>query len=91
MDAIVVEGGLPLQGEVEISSAKNAALPILAATLLVDGEVRLEGVPALRDIRTMLRLLKELGCAVESGADGSVTIAVADSTGVAPSIVNWVT
>ena len=69
MDAIVVEGGVPLMGKVPISGAKNAALPILAATLLVDGEVRIEGVPDLRDIGTMLRLLTELGCAVERNSD----------------------
>jgi len=72
MDRIVVEGGVPLQGEVQISGAKNAALPILAATLLMDGECRLEGIPDLRDIRTMSRLLGELGCAVERDGDALV-------------------
>jgi UDP-N-acetylglucosamine 1-carboxyvinyltransferase len=80
MDAIVVEGGSFLSGEVPISGAKNAALPILAATLLVEGEVRLEGLPALRDISTLLRLLAELGSAVEHNADGSLSLAVEDAT-----------
>ena len=82
MDAIQVEGGAPLKGKVSISGAKNAALPILAAALLVEGEVRLEGVPDLRDIRTMLKLLKELGCAVERCSDGSLVLSVTDSRAV---------
>jgi len=82
MDSFMVEGGIPLRGNIEISGAKNAALPILAATLLMEGEVRLEGVPQLRDITTMLRLLEELGAAVERNADGSYTISVADTTPV---------
>jgi UDP-N-acetylglucosamine 1-carboxyvinyltransferase len=78
MDTIVIDGGVPLKGRVKVSGAKNAALPILAATLLVDGEVRLEGVPDLRDIRTMLGLLQELGSAVERHADGTLTLTVTD-------------
>jgi len=82
MDTIVIEGGVPLKGRVPVSGAKNAALPILAATLLVDGEVRLEGVPDLRDIRTMLGLLQELGSAVEKNSDGSLSITVSDQRAV---------
>jgi UDP-N-acetylglucosamine 1-carboxyvinyltransferase len=82
MDAIVIEGGHSLAGTVSISGAKNAALPILAATLLVDGEVRLEGVPDLRDVRTMLRLLETLGCGVERHADSALTIAVTNDEAV---------
>ena len=85
MECFTVEGGTSLRGEVEVSGAKNAALPILAATLLVEGEVRLEGVPDLRDIRTMLKLLRELGCACERDSDGSISIEVTDeSKRVAP-------
>jgi len=80
MDAILVDGGVPLQGTVSASGAKNAALPILAATLLVEGEVVLEDVPDLRDIRTMVELLKELGCAVERHADRSISVVVEDAT-----------
>ncbi len=61
MDKIVIEGGLPLKGEVRISGAKNAALPILAATLLAEGQHRLANVPPLADIRTCQRLLGSLG------------------------------
>jgi len=82
MDTIVIEGGVPLKGRVSVSGAKNAALPILAATLLVEGEVRLEGIPDLRDIRTMMGLLQELGSAVEKNADGTFSLAVADQSAV---------
>ncbi len=61
MDKIVIEGGIPLQGEVQISGAKNAALPILAATLLAPGQHRLSNVPPLADIRTCKKLLGSLG------------------------------
>jgi len=78
MDSIVVEGGAPLRGSFQVSGSKNAALPILAAALLVEGETRLEGVPHLRDIQTMIKLLRILGCGVERNADGSLSIAVDD-------------
>ncbi len=61
MDKIVIEGGIPLKGEVTISGAKNAALPILAATMLAPGVHRLYNVPPLADIRTAKRLLAKLG------------------------------
>ncbi|CAN5375226.1 hypothetical protein BH09MYX1_BH09MYX1_03770 [soil metagenome] len=61
MDAIRVRGGKPLRGTVKVSGAKNAALPILCATLLSDGESKLRNVPALRDIETTAALLRFLG------------------------------
>jgi len=61
MDAIRIRGGGPLQGSVRISGAKNAALPILCATLLSDGASCLRNVPALRDIDTTAALLRFLG------------------------------
>ncbi|MCX5890766.1 MAG: UDP-N-acetylglucosamine 1-carboxyvinyltransferase [Deltaproteobacteria bacterium] len=67
MDKIVIEGGLPLNGEVKISGAKNAALPILAATLLAPGVHRLANVPPLADIRTTKRLLGLMGLQFEDG------------------------
>ena len=60
MDRFVIEGGVPLVGEVRVGGAKNSALPILAATLLADGPCRIQGVPDLRDIDTMLRILRTL-------------------------------
>jgi UDP-N-acetylglucosamine 1-carboxyvinyltransferase len=61
MDAIRVRGGRPLSGTIPVGGAKNAALPILCATLLSDGESRLRNVPGLRDIRTTAQLLNVLG------------------------------
>jgi UDP-N-acetylglucosamine 1-carboxyvinyltransferase len=61
MDKIVIEGGRPLEGEVAISGAKNAALPLIAATLLAPGRHTLHNVPDLRDTRTILALLASLG------------------------------
>ena len=61
MDAIRIRGGGPLRGSVSVSGAKNAALPILCATLLSDGTSCLRNVPSLRDIRTSAALLRFLG------------------------------
>jgi UDP-N-acetylglucosamine 1-carboxyvinyltransferase len=61
MDAILIRGGGPLRGKIQVSGAKNAALPILCATLLSDGASRLRNVPALRDIETTAALLRFLG------------------------------
>ncbi|MGM0501656.1 MAG: UDP-N-acetylglucosamine 1-carboxyvinyltransferase [Bacillota bacterium] len=65
MSRFVVKGGTPLQGEVEISGAKNAVLPILAATVLGQGESVLEKVPDLRDVRVMREVLTSLGAEVK--------------------------
>jgi UDP-N-acetylglucosamine 1-carboxyvinyltransferase len=62
MDKIVIYGGFPLNGEVAIAGAKNAALPILIATLLAPGEHILTNLPALVDVSTMLSLLGRIGC-----------------------------
>jgi UDP-N-acetylglucosamine 1-carboxyvinyltransferase len=64
MDKLQIEGGVPLSGEVEISGAKNAALPILAAALLTDAPLAVTNVPHLRDVTTMLNLLARMGVAV---------------------------
>lgn len=61
MDKLVIEGGFKLEGEVSISGSKNAALPVLAATLLANDESIVENVPALDDIHTMAQLLQKLG------------------------------
>src|ERR1700734_864475 len=68
MDAIRIRAGGPLRGTVRISGAKNAALPILCATLLSDGTSRLRNVPALRDIETTAALLRFLGREVNVAA-----------------------
>ena len=64
MDKLRMVGGTPLKGEVKIAGAKNAALPILCACLLTDQPVVLRNVPDLQDVRTMLKLLQEIGVAV---------------------------
>ncbi|HEX6829088.1 MAG TPA: UDP-N-acetylglucosamine 1-carboxyvinyltransferase [Burkholderiales bacterium] len=61
MQKLVIQGGRRLAGEVRISGAKNAALPILCAALLTPGTLRLENVPHLRDVTTMLTLLGQMG------------------------------
>lgn len=70
MEKLVIEGGIPLYGDVIISGAKNAALPLMAATLLCPGQHILRNVPDLRDTRTFIRLLEELG--TESRREGDV-------------------
>jgi len=79
MQKIVVSGGTPLRGEVAISGAKNAVLPILCATLLADAPVEVLNVPHLHDVVTTIKLLGELGAGVEfdrsaSGRGGSVVV-----------------
>ncbi|MDQ1343043.1 MAG: UDP-N-acetylglucosamine 1-carboxyvinyltransferase [Pseudomonadota bacterium] len=64
MDKLQIRGGVPLDGEVRISGAKNAALPILAGALLADGPVTIGNVPHLRDVTTMIELLGRLGASV---------------------------
>ncbi len=64
MDKLRMVGGTPLKGEVVIAGAKNAALPILCACLLTDQPVVLRNVPDLQDVRTMLKLLQEIGITV---------------------------
>ena len=61
MDKLRMVGGTPLKGEVRIAGAKNAALPILCACLLTDEPVVLRNLPDLQDVRTMLKLLQEIG------------------------------
>ncbi len=78
MDKIVVEGGARLHGEIQVSGAKNAALPILAAGLLPSGASTFTNVPALNDILTMAKLLRRLGCEVDG--EDSVTIEPPAST-----------
>ncbi len=69
MQKIVVTGGVPLHGEVRISGAKNAVLPILCATLLADGPMDIGNVPYLHDVVTTIKLLRELGADVQHDID----------------------
>src|SRR5690625_3485358 len=61
MEKLIMQGGTPLEGEVRISGAKNAALPILAATLLADGPMTVRNVPHLQDVTTTMELLGRMG------------------------------
>jgi UDP-N-acetylglucosamine 1-carboxyvinyltransferase len=64
LDKLQIRGGVPLDGEVRISGAKNAALPILAGALLADGPVTIGNVPHLQDVTTMIELLGRMGASV---------------------------
>src|SRR5438132_14237205 len=69
MDAIEIEGGVPLKGEVEVSGSKNATLPQIAAALLAPGRSVFRDVPALADIRTMGRLLSHIGAKISRDSE----------------------
>ena len=64
MDSFLIKGPTKLNGEIDISGSKNAALPIMTACLAKPGVYRLRNVPNLRDTRTMIRLLKIIGSKV---------------------------
>lgn len=76
MDKFRIQGGVPLQGEVAISGAKNSALPALAACLLTGEPVKLQRIPPVRDIGTMQQLLRHTGAEVQV-SDGTVTVRAA--------------
>jgi len=78
MDQLVIEGRHPLKGTIKISGAKNAALPILAATLLTGGTFRLKNIPKLLDITTFIELLTDLGSKIEYDSDGVLSIDSSD-------------
>ncbi|MBU0481971.1 MAG: UDP-N-acetylglucosamine 1-carboxyvinyltransferase [Proteobacteria bacterium] len=79
MDKIVIEGGPALHGVIEISGAKNAALPLMAATLLAPGEHVLHNVPDLRDTRTMLSLLESFGAVWHRRAEDNALLISTDT------------
>jgi UDP-N-acetylglucosamine 1-carboxyvinyltransferase len=69
LDKLIIKGGEPLNGEVTISGAKNAALPILCASLLAETPLQLSSIAALKDIGTTLKLLEIMGVKVDRNAD----------------------
>ena len=70
MDKMIVEGGRALKGEADIGGSKNATLPIMVAALLAKGPSVVRGVPRLRDIDTMVKVLETLGVrAFQQGSD----------------------
>jgi UDP-N-acetylglucosamine 1-carboxyvinyltransferase len=79
MESFVIEGGRPLSGTVRAAGNKNAALPILAASVLASDEVRLSNVPRIRDVETMVELLADLGAVVEWTGPNEVRV---DPSGV---------
>jgi UDP-N-acetylglucosamine 1-carboxyvinyltransferase len=74
VDKLLIEGGRPLVGEVRVSGAKNAALPILCAALLTPEPLVLTNVPRLKDVRTMQTLLAQMGVALDAGTPGTVAL-----------------
>src|SRR5262245_33796662 len=76
MDKLRIAGGRRLKGRVAVAGAKNAALPALAATLLTEDRVELSNVPRVRDVRTMLRVLEQLGAEVGDSGGGEVSVQV---------------
>jgi UDP-N-acetylglucosamine 1-carboxyvinyltransferase len=88
LDNLVIEGGHPLSGTIRIHGAKNAALPILAASLLAEGKVTIRNVPRLLDIEVMLDILRDLGCKARH-QDSVVTVdtAVATSSHIPESLM----
>ena len=84
MQQFLVKGGARLQGEVSISGAKNAALPILFATLLAEQPSVISNVPALKDIDTTFKLLRMFGAVVEREADRVTVDATNITSQVAP-------
>jgi UDP-N-acetylglucosamine 1-carboxyvinyltransferase len=74
MDKLLIRGGRELHGEVQISGAKNAALPELCAALLTAEPVILRNVPRLQDVSTMLKLIRNMGVLAERAEDGTVSL-----------------
>ena len=79
MDKYIINGGNRLYGRVEIQSAKNTVLPLLAASVLTDEPVKIRGIPMINDVENMLRILTEVGCKIKRQKD----IAVIDSSNAA--------
>jgi len=80
MDKLVIDGGIALKGDVAISGAKNAALPILTAALLTDEPLHVDNVPHLRDVSTMLNLLMQMGVTTMLDDKGGVELRAAKIT-----------
>jgi UDP-N-acetylglucosamine 1-carboxyvinyltransferase len=78
LDQLLIKGGHPLKGEVQISGAKNATLPELCASLLTSGEVVLDNVPELQDVANMVKLLRSMGVQVHSTQAHAYTLVAGD-------------
>ncbi|MDE6400982.1 MAG: UDP-N-acetylglucosamine 1-carboxyvinyltransferase [Clostridiales bacterium] len=84
MQKLIIDGGTPLNGETVIQTAKNAALPIIAACILTDEPVTIENCPHLNDIDAMLNIMRHLGCSAEFSGD-NLTVCCRD---VALNVIN---
>ncbi|MFP4104456.1 MAG: UDP-N-acetylglucosamine 1-carboxyvinyltransferase [Phycisphaerae bacterium] len=80
MDTFVIKGGARLKGEIDISGAKNSALPLLAASLLAEGPSTFQRVPDLADIRAMIDLMQDLGASVNRDSEGKIRVCVEDES-----------
>lgn len=80
MQKLIIQGGLPLHGEISISGAKNAALPLFCAALLTEESLKIKNVPALHDIITMVSLLKQMGTHVTEHGNGEIVLSAAALT-----------
>ena len=83
MDKFVIHGGKPLFGEVTVSGAKNAAVAIIPAAVMVDGVCRIENIPMVSDVLIQLEILRELGCSVRVLSSDTIEI---DSRGLNTSV-----
>ncbi len=77
MQKLIIQGGTPLYGEISVSGAKNAALPVLCAALLTAEPLKINNVPALQDIATMLSLLKQMGTEIAAPGASEVVLSAA--------------
>jgi len=77
-DKFIIQGGRPLQGEIEVKGAKNAAFPILAATLLTKEECQIENLPLIEDVFRMIEILKSLGVKVEWIGERTIKVQAKD-------------
>ncbi|MFQ5423637.1 MAG: UDP-N-acetylglucosamine 1-carboxyvinyltransferase [Phycisphaerae bacterium] len=78
MDYFLINGGNRLRGTVSVNGSKNASLPLMAASILTEGETVLRGVPTLADVETLCHLLRQLGVAVSRDDDGALHLKVED-------------
>ncbi len=72
MDEYIINGGERLCGKVDVQSAKNTVLPLLAASVLTDQPVKIRGIPAINDVENMLRILSEVGCKIKRQKDCAI-------------------
>ena len=74
MDKLIIQGGVSLSGEVEISGFKNAALPMIPTTILAGAKYKIENLPLIDDVRCLINIMKQLGSNIDIEEDGSVNI-----------------